>query len=54
MEKGLKTSEFLVTLLASVLGFLKATVLPDIPDEAFYTAITYIGGRSVRKGLKKS
>ena len=52
-EPGRKTSEFYVTLLTMVLGFLKATVLPDIPEEAFYTVIAYIGGRTARKMVKK-
>lgn len=53
MEPGKKTSELWVTIVTAVLGILKASVLPDLPEEVFYTAITYIGGRSLRKGLKK-
>ena len=53
MEKGRTTSEFWLTLLTGVLGVLKASWLPDIPEEAFYTVIAYVGGRSLRKGLKK-
>ena len=53
LEPGKKSSEFYVTLLTTVLGFLKATVLPDLPEETFYTAIAYIGGRTARKMTKK-
>ena len=54
MERGIHTTEFWATMATAVLGVLKATVLPDLPDESFYAVIAYVLGRSGRKALTRT
>lgn len=49
MVKGIKTSEFWLTLAAMVVGTLKATYFPDLPDEALLAVVAYVLSRT---GLK--
>lgn len=46
MKDGVKTSEFWLSIISIVLGFVKAYLLPDFPEQAFYAVIVYILARS--------
>ncbi len=41
MKDGIKTSEFWLTIVFAV----AKTLLPDLPEEAFYAVLAYIGSR---------
>ena len=49
IKQGVKTSEFWLTIVSMCLALLKQYVFPDLPQEAFYTVIAYLIGRSIVK-----
>jgi hypothetical protein len=49
LKSGLLTTEFLSVILVGILGILKGTVYPDIPEESFYTVAMYIISRTILK-----
>ena len=48
-RSGKKTSEYITTLAAIVIGIVKAKWIPDLPNEVFYVLITYIVSRFFTK-----
>jgi hypothetical protein len=48
ITNGLKSSEFVVAVVTFVVALLK-NYFPEIPQESFYIAITYILSRGLAK-----
>lgn len=46
LRDGTKTLEFWSVIILAVLGVLKQTAFPEIPDQAFYTVILWILARA--------
>lgn len=53
IRNGIKTSEFWLTILGIGLGIVKKYILPDLPEEAFYTIIVYILSRAGVKAFSR-